>query len=197
MDSWLFENRQAFDRILSIMEIAHVSRVKRLRSMAGKAGDVLWWPFTQHGLVGTENVTVIDSRTGDDFAVYSGSNLESGSRSASGESSASTSKPTSEAQKETLVKKEPAGFESSSLAASPNPDAGFLNPETLNPSFDACASWWTQGVSLEGQLEITRAMAYAAGRYGHVMFPENVHEPALRLAEKLLGGVGKGEGLTV
>ena len=35
-------------------------------------------------------------------------------------------------------------------------------------------------------------MGYAAARYGHVMFPENVHEPALRSAEVLLGGVGKG-----
>jgi bifunctional dethiobiotin synthetase / adenosylmethionine---8-amino-7-oxononanoate aminotransferase len=35
-------------------------------------------------------------------------------------------------------------------------------------------------------------MGYAAGRYGHVMFPENVHEPALRCAELLLEGVGKG-----
>jgi dethiobiotin synthetase/adenosylmethionine--8-amino-7-oxononanoate aminotransferase len=35
-------------------------------------------------------------------------------------------------------------------------------------------------------------MGYAAARYGHVMFPENVHEPALRAAELLLGGVGKG-----
>lgn len=35
-------------------------------------------------------------------------------------------------------------------------------------------------------------MGYAAARYGHVMFPENVNEPALRCAELLLGGVGKG-----
>jgi len=35
-------------------------------------------------------------------------------------------------------------------------------------------------------------MGYAAARYGHVMFPENVHEPALHSAEVLLGGVGKG-----
>lgn len=34
-------------------------------------------------------------------------------------------------------------------------------------------------------------MGYAAARYGHVMFPENVNEPALRCAELLLGGVGK------
>ncbi|XP_020087306.1 bifunctional dethiobiotin synthetase/7,8-diamino-pelargonic acid aminotransferase, mitochondrial-like [Ananas comosus] len=35
-------------------------------------------------------------------------------------------------------------------------------------------------------------MGYSAARYGHVMFPENVYEPALHCAEVLLGGVGKG-----
>lgn len=35
-------------------------------------------------------------------------------------------------------------------------------------------------------------MGYAAARYGHVMFPENVYEPALDCAELLLEGVGKG-----
>ena len=35
-------------------------------------------------------------------------------------------------------------------------------------------------------------MAYAAGRYGHVMFPENVHMPALRCAQRLLATVGHG-----
>ncbi|KAF8701366.1 hypothetical protein HU200_033697 [Digitaria exilis] len=42
------------------------------------------------------------------------------------------------------------------------------------------------------KIELARDMGYAAARYGHVMFPENVHEPALRAAEVLLGGVGKG-----
>jgi dethiobiotin synthetase/adenosylmethionine--8-amino-7-oxononanoate aminotransferase len=42
------------------------------------------------------------------------------------------------------------------------------------------------------QSELAREAAYTAGRYGHVMFPENVHEPALRCAELLLGGVGRG-----
>lgn len=36
-------------------------------------------------------------------------------------------------------------------------------------------------------------MGYTAARYGHVMFPENVYEPALKLAELLLEGVGKGK----
>lgn len=42
------------------------------------------------------------------------------------------------------------------------------------------------------QTELARDMGYAAARFGHVMFPENVYEPALECAELLLGGVGKG-----
>ncbi|CAK9195180.1 unnamed protein product [Sphagnum troendelagicum] len=60
------------------------------------------------------------------------------------------------------------------------------------PQFDACASWWTQGPDKALQPELAREAAYSAGRYGHVMFPENVHEPALHCAELLLQGVGQG-----
>ncbi|CAL5007268.1 unnamed protein product [Urochloa decumbens] len=66
------------------------------------------------------------------------------------------------------------------------------NRMMLVPQFDACASWWTQGPDSNLQIELARDMGYAAARYGHVMFPENVHEPALLAAELLLGGVGKG-----
>lgn len=62
---------------------------------------------------------------------------------------------------------------------------------SVEPQFDACASWWTQGVG-HGNAKMATALAYAAGRYGHVMFPENAHEPALQLSEKLLDSVGKG-----
>lgn len=61
----------------------------------------------------------------------------------------------------------------------------------IEPMFDACASWWTQGIG-HGNHKMATAMAYAAGRYGHVMFPENAHEPALKLSEKLIETVGKG-----
>lgn len=61
---------------------------------------------------------------------------------------------------------------------------------TLEPSFDACASWWTQGIG-HGNSKMATAMAYTAARYGHVMFPENAHEPALKLSERLLETVGK------
>ena len=49
-----------------------------------------------------------------------------------------------------------------------------------------------QGVSLELQPRLVRAMAEAAGRYGHVMHPETSCEPVIQLAERLLSGVGQG-----
>ncbi|KAH6803183.1 adenosylmethionine-8-amino-7-oxononanoate transaminase [Perilla frutescens var. frutescens] len=64
--------------------------------------------------------------------------------------------------------------------------------DRISQQFDACASWWTQGPDTSLQIELARDMGYTAARYGHVMFPENVYEPALELAELLLEGVGKG-----
>ena len=58
---------------------------------------------------------------------------------------------------------------------------------------DACASWWTQGVG-HGESSMALAAAAAAGRYGHVIFPDVVHQPALRLAQRLLGPKGPGNG---
>lgn len=65
----------------------------------------------------------------------------------------------------------------------------------LNPLFDACASWWTQGIdntlNFNLQSELIRAMCFGAGRFGHVIFPEVAHEPATRLTQKLLQTVGE------
>ncbi|KAK9837714.1 hypothetical protein WJX74_003664 [Apatococcus lobatus] len=62
----------------------------------------------------------------------------------------------------------------------------------LDMQYDACASWWTQGVSAHLQPKIVQAMAHAAGRWGHVIFPESTHEPALECTRLLLQGPGKG-----
>ncbi|XP_064945630.1 bifunctional dethiobiotin synthetase/7,8-diamino-pelargonic acid aminotransferase, mitochondrial isoform X2 [Musa acuminata AAA Group] len=64
--------------------------------------------------------------------------------------------------------------------------------EMIIPQFDACGSWWTQGPDSTLQIELVKDIGYSAARYGHVMFPENVYEPALQCAELLLDGVGKG-----
>jgi bifunctional dethiobiotin synthetase / adenosylmethionine---8-amino-7-oxononanoate aminotransferase len=57
----------------------------------------------------------------------------------------------------------------------------------LQPAFDASASWWTQGLG-HGNPQLALAAAYAAGRYGHVMFAGTIHQPALDLAQSLLDG---------
>ncbi|KAF2188076.1 bifunctional dethiobiotin synthetase/adenosylmethionine-8-amino-7-oxononanoate aminotransferase [Zopfia rhizophila CBS 207.26] len=58
----------------------------------------------------------------------------------------------------------------------------------LYPAFDGSASWWTQGLG-HGNPELSLAAAYAAGRYGHVMFAGATHQPALLLADRLLKGL--------
>jgi dethiobiotin synthetase/adenosylmethionine--8-amino-7-oxononanoate aminotransferase len=55
----------------------------------------------------------------------------------------------------------------------------------LYPAFDGSASWWTQGLG-HGNPRLALEAAYAAGRYGHVMFAGATHEPALTLAERML-----------
>ncbi|KAH7884557.1 pyridoxal phosphate-dependent transferase [Phlebopus sp. FC_14] len=62
----------------------------------------------------------------------------------------------------------------------------------LGPQLDGSASWWTQAVG-HAQPSLALAAANAAGRYGHVMFPQATHLPALKLAERLVrDGPGKG-----
>mmetsp|Transcript_23928 Transcript_23928/g.36440 ORF Transcript_23928/g.36440 Transcript_23928/m.36440 type:complete len:843 (-) Transcript_23928:42-2570(-) len=51
--------------------------------------------------------------------------------------------------------------------------------------FDACASWWTQGMG-HGETSLGLAAAAAAGKFGHVIFPDVVHAPATELADRLL-----------
>lgn len=62
----------------------------------------------------------------------------------------------------------------------------------LAPKLDGSASWWTQAVG-HADPSLALAAANAAGRYGHVMFPQATHLPALKLAERLVhGGPGVG-----
>ena len=62
------------------------------------------------------------------------------------------------------------------------------NTSLLQPAFDGSASWWTQGLG-HGNPELSLAAAYAAGRYGHVMFAGAIHQPALSIANKMLQGL--------
>lgn len=137
---WFLQSGRVFGQLQKVLETAYVKRMQRLQDMQKKAGQVLWWPFTQHSFVSEDDTTVIDSRSGDSFMIYK----------RAGES------------------------------------------EVITQQFDACASWWTQGPDAKLQLELARQVGYAAGRYGHVILPENVYEPALHCAELLIQTVGKG-----
>lgn len=68
-------------------------------------------------------------------------------------------------------------------------DTGNANASVLRPTFDGSASWWTQGLG-HGNPDLSLTAAYAAGRYGHVMFASAIHEPALNLAELLVKNSG-------
>ncbi|KAJ1307604.1 hypothetical protein OPQ81_001699 [Rhizoctonia solani] len=61
----------------------------------------------------------------------------------------------------------------------------------LKPYLDGSASWWTQSFG-HSHHRLALAAAQAAGRYGHVIFPLAVHQPALDLAERLVKGPGAG-----
>ncbi|GAU21003.1 hypothetical protein TSUD_201520, partial [Trifolium subterraneum] len=141
---WFEGSHYVFNNLKEIMLSAYFERIKKLHEMPSKARDIIWWPFTQHKLVPEGGVMVIDSRCGENFAVFKDQKTE-----------------------------------------------------VITPLFDACASWWTQGPDAKMQAELARDMGYTAARFGHVMFPENIHEPALNCAELLLQGVGKGWGSRV
>lgn len=72
---WYKDARGVFDSLVDTMLSAHAERIKRLRDMPKKAGNVIWWPFTQHKLVSEEDITVIDSRCGENFSVFKVCNM--------------------------------------------------------------------------------------------------------------------------
>ncbi|GJN83981.1 hypothetical protein PLIIFM63780_007532 [Purpureocillium lilacinum] len=125
--------------VLQHLDRRHTQRIASIESLATKAHQHIWYPFTQQSLVGTKDIMTIDSAHGDYF--------------------------------QTLV-----------------PGEGAANKPVLRSSFDGSASWWTQGLG-HSNPQLTLAAAYAAGRYGHVMFASAVHQPAMALAESLLEGM--------
>jgi len=142
MTHWIEATAGTFDKLrLGLMGRA-ADRFADLDSMAKRARNVFWWPFTQHKSVGL-GTTVIDGRCGEQLMLYK------------------------------------------------DVTSSGMGRTEFQSAFDGVASWWTQGVSAAQSTTLVRNIAQAAGRYGHVIFPEAVHAPALELSERLLGGVGR------
>jgi dethiobiotin synthetase/adenosylmethionine--8-amino-7-oxononanoate aminotransferase len=67
-----------------------------------------------------------------------------------------------------------------------------IEEEKLFFEYDGCASWWTQGMSQEALPAMARAIGYSTARYGHIIFPQTVHAPALEIAQRAVDLVGRG-----
>ena len=139
------------DKVISLLEKKHQSRLDSLQSSAKRADEKIWHPFTQHQLRAPEDIMVIDSANDDFFQI-----------SKSGTGTVNVDSTSSQSGRDSSV---------------------------LEPVFDGSASWWTQGLG-HGNVNLTLSAAYAAGRYGHVMFAGAVHEPALAISELLLNNLG-------
>lgn len=74
-----------------------------------------------------------------------------------------------------------------------NDEEPHVENQILYPAFDGSASWWTQGLG-HGNPRLALEAAYAAGRYGHVMFAGATHQPAVTLAESILWDGNNGNG---
>lgn len=74
-----------------------------------------------------------------------------------------------------------------SSALSKSDTSARVVPSILQPAMDASASWWTQGLG-HGNPDLSLAAAYAAGRYGHVMFASAINQPSIELTKLLLEG---------
>ncbi|CAI9098544.1 OLC1v1035210C1 [Oldenlandia corymbosa var. corymbosa] len=70
---WFEKSQPVFNSVKEMLLSAFQERTQKLLEMPKRGRDILWWPFTQHELVPEENVTVIDSRCGENFAIYKGS----------------------------------------------------------------------------------------------------------------------------
>ena len=145
---------KSFAKLDRFLQSTWEGQVSDLQTMRRDGREVIWWPFTQHGKIESDDkVTLIDSASGDNYNVVANSH--------SAETLEGTSKATASSGLERV------------------------------PMFDACASWWTQGIG-HGESSMALSTAAAAGRYGHVIFPDVVHAPAVALSQKLVGPKGPG-----
>lgn len=150
-------------RVLETLRGNHEERLSNLDTMASRASQCIWYPFTQQSLVGPQEIMAIDSAHGDYFQTLA----------------------------PPLPLPQMANTPNTDIASKPTGNESYIPekaPPALRASFDASASWWTQGLG-HSNPKLTLAAAHAAGRYGHVMFASAIHQPAISLAETLLKGM--------
>lgn len=130
LEAWLHASAPRFDELVSLAAAHHAERVAQLAAAAGKARSMLWWPFTQHGRVGGDAaITVIEARAGENFVVYR-------------PPATAAAAPAAAAQQQAG-----GGGGGGSPGIAGQAAAAAAAGGSLELMYDACASWWTQGVS--------------------------------------------------
>ncbi|MBW0501633.1 hypothetical protein O181_041348 [Austropuccinia psidii MF-1] len=94
------------------------------------------------------------------------------------------------AYKDFMLTHQTSGLPSDSISPNESLKDSCKNSALLQYHFDGSASWWTQSLG-HSNPHLTISAAHAAGRYGHVLFPSCIHQPAMALTELLLQSVGK------
>ena len=145
LHNWFQQNSTEFKRLCEYITERGVQEIDQMHTMYIEGQKKVWWPFTQHGIIGEKDTTFIESAHGEHFRTIK------------------------------FKKRQ----------ANDNTDNGNQIDYEIIDMMDACASWWTQGVG-HGNPYMSLALAQAAGRYGHVMFPSNLHPPAVQLTRYLL-----------
>jgi dethiobiotin synthetase/adenosylmethionine--8-amino-7-oxononanoate aminotransferase len=134
--------------------------------------SILVWLTDTLGLIlpACSAVMVVEARAGEDWMVFHDTpGMPSTSKATTSSSSSSSS---------------PSGHSASS--SQPAQQQKEWRQPVLQPYYDACSSWWTQTVTAALQPEVVKAVAAAAGRYGHILWPEVAHAPGLQLTQQIL-----------
>jgi len=185
LHNWFQDNEKSFTDLLQHIQRAVHREHCDAAEMVVEGQRSIWWPFTQHGNInpmsggggGDDNSNNTDAtgakRVGNDVTFIE-SSFNDYYRTITMSNPTSTSDPSSSSSTTTTTT-------TSSNSSSSSSNSMKVNAKGIMDLFDGCGSWWTQSIG-HGSSLMALAIASATGRYGHVMFPKNVHPPAVILA---------------
>lgn len=193
LHTWFQENDHIFTAMNKQITASIDLERKMQQDMLSDGPKLIWWPFTQHGpkITPTNStlpapsskspVNFIDHAHGDAYSIIRLSN----------DPPVVLNTATSTYNVQDSDSSIGSGVDGGAGDRAMSADGRYLY-ESLT---DVSCSWWTQGVG-HGNPDMALALAEAAGRYGHVLLPGNLHAPVVQLSRYLINrgpGVGWAE----
>lgn len=185
LHTWFKENESSFSNLFHYMKDSIDLEYQEYAEMYVEGQKSIWWPFTQHS-----QISMLQQQENNN------------SSSINNNKTNNTNTTSSKIEDNYLSPQEVTFIESAhkdyfrivNMAIANSNTSNTINNTTntsMNSSivkassivdmFDGCGSWWTQSIG-HGHSAMSLAIAAACGRYGHVMFPRNLHPPAVLLA---------------